>query len=110
MSHHIRLILLLHNHQPIGNFEDVFEQAYRDSYLPFLDVFERYQDLSITLHTSGPLMEWLDANHPEYLDRVMTLVADGASAVDATPPWPPPPQQLWGCFVATFLLVSAQLR
>ena len=77
MSHHIRLILLLHNHQPIGNFEDVFEQAYRDSYLPFLDVFERYQDLSITLHTSGPLMGWLDANHPEYLDRVMTLVADG---------------------------------
>ncbi len=24
-----------------GNFDGVFEQAYQDSYLPFLDVFER---------------------------------------------------------------------
>ena len=35
-----RLILALHNHQPVGNFDGVFEAAYRDSYLPFLDVLE----------------------------------------------------------------------
>jgi alpha-amylase len=29
------------------------------------------------LHTSGPLLEWLEANHPEYLDRVARLVAAG---------------------------------
>ena len=40
MSHTIRLILVLHDHQPVGNFDHVFEQAYQDSYLPFLDVFE----------------------------------------------------------------------
>ncbi len=39
----LRLIFVLHNHQPIGNFDGVFEQAYQDSYLPFLDVFERYR-------------------------------------------------------------------
>jgi alpha-amylase len=77
MNNAIRLCLVLHNHQPIGNFGEVFEQAYQDSYLPFLDVFEGYTDLRISLHTSGPLMEWLDAEHPEYLDRLANLVAAG---------------------------------
>ena len=71
----LRFCLVLHNHQPIGNFDDVFERAYRDSYLPFLEVFEPYVDLSITLHTSGPLMEWLAGHYPEYLDRLATLVS-----------------------------------
>lgn len=77
MNTQIRLCLVLHNHQPIGNFDSVFEQAYQDSYLPFLDVFEDYQDLRISLHTSGPLMEWFDEVHPEYLDRLTQLVAEG---------------------------------
>jgi len=77
MTANIRLSLVLHNHQPVGNFENVFEQAFRDSYLPFLEVFEPYADLKISLHTSGPLMEWLAAEHPEYLERVAKLVAAG---------------------------------
>ena len=31
----------------IGNFDGVIEQAYQDSYLPFLDVFEGYDSLQI---------------------------------------------------------------
>ena len=77
MSHPLRLILAIHNHQPIGNFEGVFEQAYQESYLPFLDVFDQYDSLRIALHTSGSLMEWLDARHPEYVDRLAGLVASG---------------------------------
>ena len=77
MSQKTRFVLTLHNHQPIGNFDGVFEQAYQDSYRPFLNVFERYESLRIALHTSGSLIEWLDANHPEYLDRLATLVAAG---------------------------------
>lgn len=73
----VRLCLVLHNHQPVGNFDGVFEQAYQDSYLPFLEVFEPYSDLQISLHTSGPLVEWLDQNHPEYLDRLAALVSAG---------------------------------
>ncbi len=45
MNPTVQLCLVLHNHQPIGNFDGVIEQAYRDSYLPFLDVFEAYDDL-----------------------------------------------------------------
>ncbi len=77
MNHPLRLVLVLHNHQPIGNFDGVFEQAYQDSYLPFLDVFDRFDTLRIALHTSGSLMEWLDAKHPEYVDRLAGLVASG---------------------------------
>ncbi|MDA1049967.1 MAG: DUF1926 domain-containing protein [Planctomycetota bacterium] len=77
MTQPIRFCLVLHNHQPIGNFDGVFEQAYQDSYLPFLEVFEPYTELKISLHTSGPLMEWLDENHGEYLDRLAALVEAG---------------------------------
>lgn len=77
MTQPIRFILALHNHQPVGNFDGVFEQAYQDSYLPFLDVFESYPPLRIALHTSGSLMEWLDEHHGEYVDRLAGLVAAG---------------------------------
>ena len=73
----IRLCLVLHNHQPVGNFDGVFEEAYQDSYLPFLEVFEPYTDLKISLHTSGPLMQWLQTNHPDYLNRLAQLVEAG---------------------------------
>ena len=77
MTDPIRFCLVLHNHQPIGNFDGVFEQAYQDSYLPFLDVFEGYRDLRISLHTSGPLMEWLVQHHGDYIERLANLVAAG---------------------------------
>ena len=77
MTAPLRLVLILHNHQPIGNFDGVFEQAYQDSYLPFLDVFERFESLPIALHTSGSLMEWLAERHPEYVDRLARLVEAG---------------------------------
>lgn len=77
MTQQIRFVLALHNHQPVGNFDGVFEQAYQDSYLPFLDVFESYPNLRIALHTSGSLMEWLDEHHSEYVDRLAGLVATG---------------------------------
>jgi len=77
MSPTLRLVLVFHNHQPIGNFDGVFEHAYRASYKPFLDVFEQYHGLPIALHTSGSLMEWLADRHPEYLDRLAALVAAG---------------------------------
>ena len=71
----IRFVLALHNHQPIGNFDHVFERAYQDSYRPFLELFSRYESLKIALHTSGSLMEWLEATHPEYADRLAELAA-----------------------------------
>lgn len=89
MTSHAYLCLVLHNHQPIGNFDGVFEQAYQDSYLPFLEVFEPYDQLQISLHTSGPLMLWLAERHPEYLDRVRMLVEAGRIEIVGGPQYEP---------------------
>ncbi len=73
----VRLVLLLHNHQPVGNFDHVFQQAYEDSYRPFLEVFSRWDPIKISLHISGPLMEWLATHRPGYLDHLRELVEAG---------------------------------
>jgi alpha-amylase len=61
----------------VGNFDGVFEAAYRDSYLPFLEVLEDYPQIPFALHTSGPLLEWLVDRKPDYVARVRTLVDAG---------------------------------
>ncbi|MBV8265850.1 MAG: alpha-amylase, partial [Planctomycetaceae bacterium] len=73
----VRLILALHNHQPVGNFDGVFEAAYRDSYLPFLEVLEDYPEIPFALHTSGPLLEWLVEHQGDYVGRVRAMVEAG---------------------------------
>ena len=71
------LVLLIHAHQPVGNFDDVLERAYKDSYLPFIEVLARHPSIRIGLHYSGPLLEWIEGAHPEYFDRLRALVASG---------------------------------
>lgn len=77
MTASVRLILTLHNHQPIGNFDGVFEAAYCDSYAPFLELLDEFPEVPVVLHISGSLLEWLTERHPEYIDRVRGLVARG---------------------------------
>ncbi len=89
MTPNVYLCLVLHNHQPIGNFDGVFEQAYQDSYLPFLDVYEPFDRVAISLHTSGPLMMWLAERHPEYLDRLRSLVDAGRVEIIGGPQYEP---------------------
>lgn len=72
----LTFLMLVHNHQPLGNFDYVFENAYIKSYKPFLDVFKNF-NLKISLHISGPLFDWLYQNHPEYLEEVKNLVKKG---------------------------------
>ncbi|MEW6102830.1 MAG: alpha-amylase/4-alpha-glucanotransferase domain-containing protein [bacterium] len=70
------LILCLHSHQPVGNFDYIFEEAYNKAYKPFLDVFEKYPDVKINLHYSGCLLEWLQENHPDFLERIKNLIIE----------------------------------
>jgi alpha-amylase len=89
MSGRIRLVLALHNHQPIGNFDGVFEAAYQDSYWPFLDVLEKHPEIPISLHTSGSLLEWLVEKHPEYIDRIRMLADRGQIEIIGGPFYEP---------------------
>jgi len=72
-----QLALLIHAHQPIGNFEDVLERAYHQSYLPFIDVLSRHPSVRIGLHYTGSLLKWIERAHPEYFDRLRGLVQRG---------------------------------
>ena len=85
----VRLVLAIHNHQPVGNFDGVFEEAYRDSYAPFLEMLAEFPQLSIALHTSGSLMEWLVQAHPEYIDRLRSLVERGQVEILGGPYYEP---------------------
>jgi alpha-amylase len=64
----------IHNHQPVGNFGWVIEEAYQKSYLPFLQLLSRYPDFRISLHFTGVLLEWVKQNHPELFDLIATMV------------------------------------
>ncbi|MCH2204000.1 MAG: DUF1926 domain-containing protein [Fuerstiella sp.] len=77
MAGTLRLIMALHNHQPIGNFDGVFEQAYQKSYQPFLNVVTDYPEITFALHTSGSLLDWLENHRPEYIDHVRSLAERG---------------------------------
>ncbi|HXW61241.1 MAG TPA: alpha-amylase/4-alpha-glucanotransferase domain-containing protein [Candidatus Acidoferrales bacterium] len=69
------LVLLIHAHQPVGNFDEVLERAYRKSYRPFIDVLARHPSIRAGLHYSGPLLEWLETRHPDYFGQLRELVA-----------------------------------
>ena len=43
------LSLLIHAHQPAGNFEDVFERCYQRAYLPFVQHLEKHQRIRAAL-------------------------------------------------------------
>lgn len=70
-------MLIVHAHQPAGNFEHVFEQCYRDSYDAFLSMVEKHPLVRLALHYSGPLLLWIEKNHPQYFQRLRQLCASG---------------------------------
>lgn len=73
----IHFILGIHNHQPVGNFDHIFEEAYQKSYLPFLQILQEFPTLRINYHTTGPLYDWLEIHHPEYFDLLSHLLKNG---------------------------------
>ncbi|MBZ5541186.1 MAG: DUF1926 domain-containing protein [Acidobacteriia bacterium] len=77
MSAKFHLVLLIHAHQPFGNFSHVLEQAYQDSYLPFVECLEKHPGVHMGLHYSGPLLEWIEEQHPDYVERLRTLAERG---------------------------------
>lgn len=73
----INLVLGIHNHQPVGNFDHVLEDAYQKSYKPFLEVLRRFPKVKISQHYTGFLLEWLNKYHPEIFKELKSLVKSG---------------------------------
>ncbi len=72
-----KLAIGLHNHQPVGNFDAVFEETHKQAYSPFLNILEKFDNIKLSLHQSGILWDWQAKHHPEYLDKVKKLVKTG---------------------------------
>ena len=70
----IHLVLLLHNHQPVGNFPWVFQQVYEEAYLPLIQALERHPKVRLSLHYTGSLLDWLEEAHPEFIECIAKLV------------------------------------
>ncbi|MFA5161537.1 MAG: alpha-amylase/4-alpha-glucanotransferase domain-containing protein [Elusimicrobiales bacterium] len=73
----VKLIIGIHNHQPVGNFGFVLEQAYQSAYLPFVDVLRRHPKIKTSMHFSGILYDWLETAHPDYLDKLREMAQPG---------------------------------
>ncbi|MBN2289535.1 MAG: DUF1926 domain-containing protein [Candidatus Glassbacteria bacterium] len=77
MDKKIRFVLGLHSHQPVGNFEHVFAHGYQVSYLPFLETLAGFPRVKAALHYSGPLLEWLSDNRPDFFSLLSRLIGRG---------------------------------
>jgi alpha-amylase len=75
MSRRISLALVIHNHQPVGNFGWVIEEVFERAYGPMIEALLKHPKVRLALHYSGPLLEWMEANRPQSLERLRALVA-----------------------------------
>jgi 4-alpha-glucanotransferase len=77
VSGRISVALTLHNHQPVGNFGWVIAETYERAYLPMLEALERHPGVRLALHYTGPLLDWIASERPDFPDRLAALVARG---------------------------------
>jgi len=73
----VRLLMAVHNHQPVGNFGWVIGGAFDRSYGPFLDVLKNHPSIKLSLHITGPLLDWIAENRPGYFDAICELHGKG---------------------------------
>ena len=71
----ISFALVLHNHQPVGNFGWVIADTYAKAYRPMLEALDRHPAIRVGLHYTGPLLDWIRVERPEFLERLAALVA-----------------------------------
>ncbi len=69
--------LVLHAHQPTGNFDFVFRETFDQCYRPLLEEIARHPAIPVSLHYSGILLEWLDEHESGYLDQLGEMVESG---------------------------------
>ncbi|MCK5833944.1 DUF1926 domain-containing protein [bacterium] len=73
----INFIFAVHLHQPVGNFEGVFEYATKQAYEPLIRLMHNNPEFPFTIHTSGPLWEYWDDHHPVIFELVGEMVERG---------------------------------
>lgn len=67
-----------HFHQPHFQLYKTREEAYQNSYLPWLRLLQdavKLESFYINLHFSGPFLYWIKDRKPEYTDQLKELIA-----------------------------------
>ena len=59
---------------PIHATDEELEEYYKAAVKPFLAVAYRFPDVPLTLFFSGPLLEWLQNQHSEYLTALSEMM------------------------------------
>ncbi|MBI3149665.1 MAG: DUF1926 domain-containing protein [Betaproteobacteria bacterium] len=77
MTQPISLLLGVHAHQPVGNFESVLDEAHERCYRPFLRTLFDYPEFRFAAHFSGWLLERLMLKFPRDLALLQQMVARG---------------------------------
>jgi len=70
----INFLFGIHSHQPVGNFDNVFEESFNRCYLPFVEILERHPKIRISIHHSGSLLEWIENNASWYFDKIKNML------------------------------------
>ncbi len=68
MSGSLRFCFGLHLHQPVGNFDSVFEDHLDNVYRPLINSLLDRDIAPIALHVSGPLCDWLESHASPFID------------------------------------------
>ncbi len=77
----LRFAFYIHNHQPAGNFDEIYEHAYTHSYLPLLKTLMRHEQIKFGIHNSGTLLEWILEKHPDFVEMLRDAVARGQAEI-----------------------------
>ena len=73
----IDLLLGVHAHQPVGNFDEVMVEAHERCYKPFLETLYRFPAFRFSAHFSGWLLSWLLERFPQDMALLREMVARG---------------------------------
>jgi len=73
----LRLALVFHQHQPAGNFPNVFQDVTERAYAPLVAALYRHPEVKASLHFSGPLLDWLERSRPDVIGDLSDLVRRG---------------------------------
>jgi hypothetical protein len=75
MKSGLSIILGSHNHIPYGAGDDEGERLYAARLKPFVQTLNQFPKIPAVLHYSGALLVWLEANHPELIAILETMIA-----------------------------------
>jgi alpha-amylase len=77
MTAKLYLSLVLHNHQPVGQFDFVNEHCVKVAYEPFVTLMEQRPAIKCGIHFTGSLLDYLVAQQKPLLNRIRALVERG---------------------------------